>query len=499
MLKRHILASVVGQGITAALTVALTPIYLQLLGLEPFGLLGVYSVIQSCSVVFDLGLAASLGRESARLSSQSGSKGAIRRLLHHAEIVIVLMAAAIGLAVLVGAKTIVDSWLHLGAMDAESARRAVSWMGFLAGLKLLELLYHSCLIGLQHQVLSVSLTASFALFRGVGAVVALYCYSNSIDTFFQWQMAVSITQVLVVRLAVARALPRGIDPARASPLGSPTLRRFAIGMAGTTLVSVVLAQVDRVVLSSLLPISMLGLFTLASTLASGLTLLAAPVGQVLQPRLTQRFESGHEHHFIKEFHRGAQLIGLMTYAPAAFLIMLPNQILWVWTGRNDFPSEAVLTLRLLSVGYLMNCMLWMPHQAQIAAGWTSLLLKVTAVCAVIAVPISVFCIGRFGLPGASVGFLLSNCLSMFIVAPIVSKRLLSSQCSRWLWADCVLPFMGALLVAAGACVLTVQSRLGTSVLLLLASLMAALASLLLSDQLRPEFVKLFRSRTPVET
>jgi len=244
-----------------------------------------------------------------------------------------------------------------------------------------------------------------------------------------------------------------------------------------------------------LPISMLGMFGLMLTLASGLALLAAPIGQVFQPRLTRCFDSKQEGSFAKEFHRGAQFIGLMTYSPAALLIMLPNQTLWAWTGRTDFPDEAIWTLRLLSIGFLMNCMLWMPHQAQIAAGWTKLMLRMTAFCALIAIPSSVLSINEFGLPGAAIGFLLSNSLSLVIAVPVVCKRLLRGQWSRWILGDCILPLAGALVVVVAGATYQAQSRLGSSVMLLALCFLAALASLSLSDQLRPDFIRLIRSRS----
>jgi O-antigen/teichoic acid export membrane protein len=496
MLNRPILISLVGQGVIAALTVALTPLYARLLGLEAFGLLGVYSVVQSCSVVLEFGLAATLGRETARFSVPGGTTRSVRRLLDHAEIVVALMAAALSIAMIVGAGFIVDSWLDLEDLDALSARRAISCMGVIAGLKLLEMLYQSCLIGLQRQILAVGISTSFALLRGAGAVCVLALFAPTVDAYFHWQIAVSVPQLLVLKVVVGRLIPRVPNSVSAQSLWSPAVRSFAMGITGMTLVSVVVAQVDRVILASLLPISMLGMFGLMLTLASGLALLAAPIGQVFQPRLTRCFDAKQEGSFAKEFHRGAQFIGLMTYSPAALLIMLPNQTLWAWTGRTDFPDEAIWTLRLLSIGFLMNCMLWMPHQAQIAAGWTKLMLRMSAFCAMIAIPSSILFIKEFGLPGAAIGFLLSNSLSLVIAVPVVCKRLFSGQWSRWILGDCVLPLAGALVVGAAGATYQAQSRLGSSVMLLALGFLAALASLSLSDQLRPEFIRLIRPRSP---
>lgn len=59
--------------------------------------------------------------------------------------------------------------------------------------------------------------------------------------------------------------------------------KFASGVAFTSVVWVLVTQVDKFLLSSLLPLSAFGEFSLAVLLSGGVNLLAAPIGAALLP------------------------------------------------------------------------------------------------------------------------------------------------------------------------------------------------------------------------
>ncbi|HEY6953545.1 MAG TPA: polysaccharide biosynthesis protein, partial [Bacteroidota bacterium] len=71
-LKRNILANIVGQSWAALLQLAFVPFYLKFMGIEAYGLIGFYTVMQAVLQVLDFGLSPTMTRELARLSSLDG-------------------------------------------------------------------------------------------------------------------------------------------------------------------------------------------------------------------------------------------------------------------------------------------------------------------------------------------------------------------------------------------------------------------------------------------
>ena len=68
-LKINILANFAGQAWSGLLTLALVPVYIKFLGIEAYGLIGFYAMLQGMLVVLDFGLGQTLNRELARYSA----------------------------------------------------------------------------------------------------------------------------------------------------------------------------------------------------------------------------------------------------------------------------------------------------------------------------------------------------------------------------------------------------------------------------------------------
>jgi O-antigen/teichoic acid export membrane protein len=98
-LKQNVAANVLGQGWSALMGLAFIPVYIQYLGIEAYGLIGLFAVLQTWLSLLDMGLGQTLGREMARFTSGYHSPQSIRNLLRSLEVIMyamaVLMAAAI--------------------------------------------------------------------------------------------------------------------------------------------------------------------------------------------------------------------------------------------------------------------------------------------------------------------------------------------------------------------------------------------------------------------
>ena len=80
-LKKNLVASVVGNGWTALMAVVLVPLYIKFLGLEAWGLIGIFVSLQTICVLLDFGLSTTLSREMARLSIQRDKAQEMHNLL----------------------------------------------------------------------------------------------------------------------------------------------------------------------------------------------------------------------------------------------------------------------------------------------------------------------------------------------------------------------------------------------------------------------------------
>ena len=68
MLKRNLIANYLGQGWAALMGLAFIPLYIKYLGIEAYGLIGLFALLQAWLSLLDMGMTPTLGREMARFT-----------------------------------------------------------------------------------------------------------------------------------------------------------------------------------------------------------------------------------------------------------------------------------------------------------------------------------------------------------------------------------------------------------------------------------------------
>ncbi|MFM8524718.1 MAG: lipopolysaccharide biosynthesis protein, partial [Cyanobacteriota bacterium] len=266
-LKRNLIANVLGQGWAGLMSVAFIPLYIKFLGIEAYGLIGIFAMLQAWLSLLDMGMTPTLSREMARFTAGERSRQSIHDLLRSIELIAMAVAATVTACMALASNWIAHSWLNIDGMPTAMVTQAISAMGLVIGLRFLEGIYRSSLVGLQQQVLFNSINCVTATLRGLGTVGILSWVSPSIQAFFLWQGLISILMVLTLRGANYANLPHADHPARFSVGALRSVWGFAGGMMGITILALLLTQVDKIFLSKLLPLQQFGYYPLASTAA----------------------------------------------------------------------------------------------------------------------------------------------------------------------------------------------------------------------------------------
>lgn len=68
MLKRNLIANYLGQGWNALMGLAFVPLYIKYLGMEAYGLIGLFALLQAWLSLLDMGMTPTLNPEMARFS-----------------------------------------------------------------------------------------------------------------------------------------------------------------------------------------------------------------------------------------------------------------------------------------------------------------------------------------------------------------------------------------------------------------------------------------------
>ena len=165
------------------MNLAFIPLYIKYLGIEAYGLIGLFALLQAWLSLLDMGMTPTLSREMARFTAGENSTKSIRDLLRSIEIISIIIAISIMIFVWLISDWLASDWLKSDKIPNEIVAQAFSIMGVVAALRFVENIYRSTVIGLQKQVEYNVFNSIISTFRVVGAVLVLMWVSKTIEAF----------------------------------------------------------------------------------------------------------------------------------------------------------------------------------------------------------------------------------------------------------------------------------------------------------------------------
>ena len=440
LVKRNIIANFAAQGWASLMGLAFVPLYIKFLGIEAYGLIGFYIMLNTVFQLLDFGLSQTMNREMARYSAMPDKAGEARDLVWTLQAGYWCIGLLIGAGVLVLAPFIAGHWIKPGSVPVSTVQRAVTIMGLLAAVQWPLSFYDGGLMGLQKQVLSSSIRVGIATLASVGSVLILWKVSTTITAYFLWQMTVSALHVLLLTGFLWRSLPS----APRGPVFNPGLVRniwkFAAGMSGIAVSATVLMQLDKVILSKLLTLDLFGYYTLAGTVSNAVpNLMVGPIFNALFPRFTALSATNDTAALKTLYHQASQLMAVVVLPVATVLVFFSRDVILLWTGNARTAGMSGPIVSVLVVGMALNALMVLPYTLQISHGWTSIGLRINTFFIITLVPAIYFLTVRYGPVGAASVWVILNSVYIAIGVPLTHRRLLPNEMGPWFREDILPP------------------------------------------------------------
>jgi len=479
------------------MSLAFVPVYIHYMGIEAYGLIGVFVVLQTWLSLLDFGMAPVLSREMSRFRVGAADLGTVRDLLRGAEIVLGAAAGLAALAIWAASPWLAMHWLQATQIPLATVSSAIALMGLVAGARCLEGVYRGAAAGLDMHVAMNIIASAMATLRGAGAVGVLVWVSPSITAFFVWQLVVSAATTVLFLVLVRSKIPPLPDQ-RFSMKTLIRTRRFAGGMMGISASAIVLTQLDKVLLSKMLSLQDFGYYSLSSVVAGALLLIAMPISQSYFPRFSELVARNDRVELSRVFHQGAQLIAAFVGSAAIALIAFAEMILYVWTGDTHLSRTSAPLLRVLALGTLLNALMWIPYQAQIAHGLTRLALLTNVVAILVIAPAIVWAVQRWGAIGGAWAWVALNIGYLLISAHFMYVRILATEKRAWYRDDVLIPLIPTALVALtlSQALPVGAARLGQGIALAMCCAALLATSTMFTSVLRLRLVQWFNRSRP---
>jgi O-antigen/teichoic acid export membrane protein len=443
-LRRNITANFAGKLWATALGLVFPPIYARLLGIESYGLVGVWSSLTAVLGILDLGLSTTLTREMARYSTDhdESSHREMRDTVRTIEVVFWAVGTVAGAGIVVLAPLVAHHWVNAQHISSDLVARSIRVMGIAFALQWPMGVYNGGLLGLQKQVTANVIQVAFTTIRVLGAAILVWKISSAIDVFFVWQAAVMAAQTLVTRVALATSLP-GRESAGTFQWELLVRNwRFSTGMFFISILAIALTQTDKLIVSKLLPLAQFGYYTLAWAVGGALANLTNPVFVAVFPRLTQIAKKNEPEELSRVYHTSCQIISVVLLPAAAVLALFSREVLTAWSGDPRLIAEASHVVAIVAIGTACNGLMNIPYALMLAFAWTRLNAVANLIAILLLAPMEYWLTKSYGLTGAATGWLTLNASYVVILMPIIHRRLLRGELWRWYLVDVGLPLAG---------------------------------------------------------
>jgi O-antigen/teichoic acid export membrane protein len=446
-LQLNLVANFVGQGWTALMALAFVPLYIRFLGIEAYGLIGFYAMLQAAFQVLDLGLSQTMNREMARYSALPEKSGDARDIVRTLEVGYWAIGVVLGIAVLAAAPFIAGRWIKPGSIPVATVQHAVMIMGAVTALQWPLSFYDGGLMGLQQQVQLNAVKIGMSTLGMTGSVFILWKISATITAYFTWQVVVNALWVTILTVFLWRSLPSADRPPVFRPALLRTISRFAIGMSGIAVTAIILTQMDKIILSKLFSLDLFGYYTLAGVASSVVPfLLVNPIFNALFPRFTSLVAVKDDPAITLLYHQGTQLMAVIVFPVTAFLTFFSHDLLFLWTGSGKTAAMAAPIVSILVPGMALNALMTLPYGLLLSYGWTGFWLRINVVSIIILVPAIYFMAVHYGAVGAASVWVVLNVVYIAFGVPYIHTHFLRGEMSRWFRVDLIPPLAATLLV-----------------------------------------------------
>jgi O-antigen/teichoic acid export membrane protein len=428
-------ASYVGQATAAVSGIVMLPIFVQYLGAEAYGLVGFFAMLQSWSMLLDMGMTPTLSRELARLTAGVLTQERVASMIRTLEWVFIGLGLLCAWCVSLSADWSAHHWLKARNINPDEVALCISLMGGMLGLQWLGGIYRAGLVGLERIVLLNLAVVTSTFLRTAGSWIVLKYVSATPRSYFLFHLVMTLVEVVAYRIIFYRIFSMrgaGTWPAFASLRGS---RAIAGSMAFMSVLWIVVSQSDKLVLSWLLDLPTYGAFAVAASLAGGITQLAAPMIQVLQPRFVSLAAQGQRAALEDLYRTSTQLMTVGLFAIAGTMAWFAGPLLLAWTGNAEIVQRGAPILPLYVLGNVTVALLSLAFAVQFAFGKLRWHLIGSCVFGLFWVPGGYLAARHWGAVGTGWVWLSCNVLYLVSWLSYVHSRLLPGLWHRWLAFD----------------------------------------------------------------
>ena len=482
-----VLINYVSRGWAALLAIAFVPVFIKLLGIEGYALVGLYISLSSLMVLVNMGLSATVLRELARYSGGVLLAQEVKDLVFSAASLFTGMLLVFVALAYLAIPIVFYDWAASSELEHSQVILSIKLAFVALALRAIGALYRNGLIGLDKHIIANTIDIISITARYIGVTLLLVFYKNDIGFFFIAQVIICLGEIISYRLALLVNLPTTKRSARWQMRLLIKNWRYSMGVAAFGCLTTLLLQADKLILTKLVSLEQFGYYSVAFTVAAALSTLSYPVVVTWQPKLARLHAEKNFLQLDVMYKYGCRLLVLVTVPASLVLCAFADELLYLWQQSDDVIQNSSLAMSLLVLAQMMLALTYMAQVLQMAYGWTRLLVISQALALLALVPTLIIMSSYWGIAGAASAVLLVLSLYFVLITYRANTRLVPDMAVKWLTKYIAPSAMTTIVVIASVKLaltnipLTIYNSLAQ---ILISSILSFIASIMLSGQLQ---------------
>ena len=427
-LSKNIFFNLLGQLLLLILGFVAVKYIFRQLGHDALGIIYFTATVNAllCAVM-EMGLCSTSVKEVS--SHYNSEPGYIRDMLRTFSLFYWAAYALLALAVYFLAPAIVHRWIILDSMDGVTAIAVLRILGIASLAGLLNSFYTSLFRGLQRMELNNTIDVITTGLQQFGTVFILAFNGNLFHVVY-WLAACYGLKLLAYIVFSAHFFTfHSLLPGYSRSVMERVFP-FASKMMYVSIVSAIHMQIDKVIVSKLLPVALFGYYGFAyGSVAKG-TLIAGSISQAAFPSFSALSGDNDRSTLMVQYRKLQDLVCLSLvpiYAAISFAV-LP---LFSFLLDTEAAQLLLLPTALLCLGFYLNGTVTVPYVFSLAVGKPEIATRINLYALLFVLPVAVFLIYFLSLVGAALAWVFYHLFYYIYGIPKICRDCLNISVWEW--------------------------------------------------------------------
>jgi O-antigen/teichoic acid export membrane protein len=423
---KNALANLTGNLLGPLIGVVMTPFYLHTIGLEGLGLVGFMTMTMTVFNIFIAGASKTYQRDLAK--ARESAPQDLHALLHGG----IIGSCVLGI-LLAGLILFVGLWFpeliqQKSSIDPEIIRHCVYLIAPFLGLNVISGIQLNALQALRDQVWPNLVSAASSVVVAFVGWISL-SHLARVDIYYLCQLLGSLALCVAYSMRSRKARQATPSGTTRRSLGAVWGEKFnESGRVSLILIiheglGMVIWQLDRLLITSLLPLTSLGSYNLGANPARLVGVFTGPVSTVTFPELCALSTDSSPRVKLGEYSgRVTFILTLLLSSAIVALGSSGRQLLETWLGRGKVPDGAEDVLLYLSVGYFLLAIAGTFYSITVAYGQVGYGVYKNVGALIVMPALGYVLVDHLGIAGAALMWSSYGAVSVIICSLIVFRR-----------------------------------------------------------------------------